>query len=146
MFCQKFVDLPSGYDLATFVHLGSGFYLLDILHGHCSRNGLPIPPLTTCTEYRDWLQMQLTKCNIPLESLQINMGINVLVSDIKVSTSFGHVFASACFECKCRSEIRTDEKSYLGHYRGARKWGFDWYYQKLYGNLTNLSEQKPEFS
>jgi hypothetical protein len=138
VFCQRFVDLPNGYDLATFVHLGSGFYLLDILNGNCSRDGLPILPLMTCREHRDWLEMQLAKRNIPLESLRIRLGINVLVSDVQVRASFGRVFASAHFECSCRSEIRTDEKTYLGHRRGAKVWGFDWYYQKLYGDLTNL--------
>ena len=123
--CQRFIDLPSGYDLATFVHLGSGFYLLDILNGNCSRDGLPIPPLMTCTEYRDWLQVQFAKRNIALEPLRISMGVNILVSDVRVRTSFGHVFASAFFECSCRSEIRTDEKTYSGHHRGAKAWGFD---------------------
>lgn len=146
VFCQRFVDLPSGYDLATFVHLGSGFYYLDILNGHCTRDGVFIPPLMTCQEYREWLQTQLAKRNIPLESLRIRMGINVLVSDVKVKTSFGHVFASAFFECNCRSEIRTDEKKYLGHYRGAKAWGFDWYYQKLYGNPMSLPGARLECS
>jgi hypothetical protein len=138
VFCQRFIDLLSGYDLATFVHLGSGFYLSDILTGNCTRNGAPIPPLTTCKEYREWLQVQLSKRHIPLEGLQVSMRINVLISDVKVSTSFGHVFASAFFECNCHSQIRTDEKMYVGHSRGAKAWGFDWYYQKLYGDPLNL--------
>ena len=144
LFCQKFIDLPDGYDLATFVHLGSGFYLLDIINGNCSRNGLSIPPLMTCKEYRDWLQVQLNKRSTPLESLQISMGINVVVSNVRVKTSFGHIFASAFFEHNCRSEIRTDEKTYSGHHRGAQAWGFDWYYQKLYGDPTNLPGVKFE--
>src|ERR1041385_2055297 len=131
VFCQRFVDLPSWYDLATFVHFGSGLYLLDILTGNCSRDSVPIPPLMTCAEYKDWLQTQLDKRNIPLEALQVSMRIEVLVSNVKVKTSFGHVFASAFFECNCQSEIRTDETAYLGHCRGAKAWGFDWYYQRL---------------
>jgi hypothetical protein len=146
VFCQKFVDLPSGYDLATFVHFRSGFYLLDIVSGDCTRDGTPIPPLMTCKEYREWLQDQLTRRKIPLESLRVTMGINVLVSAVKVKTSFGHIFASAFFECNCRSAIRTDEKTYLGHHRGAKAWGFDWYYQRLYGNPMRLVEAQPESS
>jgi hypothetical protein len=113
VFCQKFIDLPSGYDLATFAHLGSGFYHLDILNGNCTRDGISIPSLETCKNYREWLQTQLSKRNIPLESLRVTMGINVLVSDVEIKTSFGHVFASAFFECNCRSELRTNEKSTL---------------------------------
>lgn len=146
MFCQRFVDLPSGYDLATFVHLGSGFYFLDILTGNCSRDSAPIPPLMTCGEYKEWLQTQLGKRNIPLEALRVSMRINLLVSDVKVKTSFGHVFASAFFESNCSCEIRTDEKTYLGHHRGTRAWGFDWYYQKLYGDPMNLAGAQPENS
>lgn len=89
VFCQRFIDLPSGYDLATFVHLGSGFYQLDILNGHCMRDGVSISSLMTCQEYRDWLQMQLAKRNIPLEALQVSMRIEVLISDVKVKTSSG---------------------------------------------------------
>jgi hypothetical protein len=138
VFCQKFIDLPSGYDLATFAHLGSGFYHLDILNGNCTRDGISIPSLETCKNYREWLQTQLNKRNIPLESLRVTMGINVLVSDVEIKTSFGHVFASAFFECNCRSELRTNEKKYVEHRRGAKAWGFDWYYQKLYGDPLNL--------
>jgi hypothetical protein len=141
VFCQRFIDLPSGYDLATFVHLGSGFYFLDILTGNCSRDGIQIPPLMTCKEYREWLQTQLNKRNIPLEVLRVSMRIKVLVSEVKVKTSFGHVFESASFECNCLCEIQTDEKTYVGNCRGAKAWGFDWYYQKLYGNPTALVEK-----
>ena len=45
-------NLPSGYDLATFVHLGSGFYFLDILTGNCSRDSA-IPPLMTVENTRN---------------------------------------------------------------------------------------------
>jgi hypothetical protein len=39
------------------------------------------------------------------------MRIKVLVSEVKVKTSFGHVFESASFECNCLCEIQTDEKT-----------------------------------
>ena len=96
----------------------------------------------TCKDYKEWLQTQLAKRNIPLESLRVNMLINVLISDVRVRTSFGHVFASAFFECNCRCEIQTDEKKYVGQYRGAKAWGFDWYYQKLYGDPMTLVEKR----
>lgn len=142
VFCQRFVDLPSGYDLATFVHLGSGLYDLDIIGGNCTRDGISIPALVTCQEYAEWLHQQLNIRNIPIQGLQASMRINVLVSDVRVRTSFGHVFAQGFFECNCNSEIRTDEKAYVGHRRGAKAWGFDWYYQKLYGDPMNLVEKR----
>jgi len=33
VFCQRFVDLPAGYDLAAFGRHGSGLYQTDILSG-----------------------------------------------------------------------------------------------------------------
>jgi len=31
LFCRKIIDLPSGYDLASFAHQGSGLYAANIL-------------------------------------------------------------------------------------------------------------------
>ena len=36
VFCQRFIDLPSGHDLATFAYLGSGSASLNILSGECA--------------------------------------------------------------------------------------------------------------
>src|SRR5262249_4333595 len=116
------------------------------LNGHCSRDGISIPSLNTCKEYKEWLQKQLNKRKIPLEGLRVCMGINVLISDVRIKTSYGHIFASAFFECNCYSEIRTDEKKYVGHCRGAKAWGFNYYYQKLYGNPMNLAGARLEGS
>jgi hypothetical protein len=33
VFCQRVIDLPEGYDLASFAHYGSGQYRLSILTG-----------------------------------------------------------------------------------------------------------------
>ena len=77
-----------------------------------------------CSEYRKWLEVQLDKYRIPIEALQVTMRIQSLVSDIDVKVSFGHTFSSAFFEFDCYSEIRTDERAYVGHSRGAKTWGF----------------------
>jgi len=31
VFCQRIIDLPEGYDLASFAHYGSGKYSLNVL-------------------------------------------------------------------------------------------------------------------
>ena len=52
VFCQRILQLPEGYDLASFVHYASGTYELNILTGKCSFNGDPIPKLRTCDEFK----------------------------------------------------------------------------------------------
>jgi hypothetical protein len=59
VFCQRIIELPEGYDLASFAHYGSGKYKANILTGECSRDGSPIPTLRTCGVYDDWLRAQL---------------------------------------------------------------------------------------
>jgi hypothetical protein len=121
--CQRFIDLPNGHDLAAFVHLGSGSYTLDILSGNCTRDGLPIPSLRMCNEYREWLLEQQTKHGVPPGILGVSMRITVSISDERTKTSYGHVFPSAHFEFDCHSEIQTDEKIYSGHKHGSKTWG-----------------------
>jgi len=64
--------------------------------------------------------------------------VNVTVSEVNLRSSYGHRFASAHFTFECQSEIRTDEKSYVGQMIGNKEWGFDWYYEKLYGVLPDV--------
>jgi hypothetical protein len=113
IFCQRIVQLPDGYDLAAFVHYGSGTYKLNILSGECSHTGEPIPTLRTCDEFREWLFTQLDKHNVPRVGIDAaTLTINLTVSEIAVKQSFGNMFASAHFSLDCSSEILTDEKSY----------------------------------
>jgi|SRR5215813_4453926 len=121
--CQRFIDLPNGDDLASLAHLGSGTYDLDILNGGCTREGVPIPSLKMCDEYREWLSEQEGKRGIPPGILRVNIRIRVSISDQRVKTSYGHVFPSAHFDFDCRSEIQTDEKTYSGHKQGSKTWG-----------------------
>jgi hypothetical protein len=138
VFCQRFVDLPDGHDLATFAHLGSGTYALDILNGACTRNGVPILQLKTCTQYRDWLEAQLVKHRVPSGLASARMTIHVTVSGIQVRRAYGHVQASATFAIDCSSDLTTDQKRYVGHFADTRVWGFDYFYQKLYGDPSSL--------
>jgi hypothetical protein len=142
VFCQRVIDLPSGYDLASFAHYGSGKYTLSILTGECSHNGVPIPKLRTCDVYEEWLRTQLGKQGISQNEIQeARLEIDVVVQDVKVRSSYGNRFAEAHFSFDCHSEIRTDEKAYLGHMAGNKNWGFNWYYEKLYGELPNVWPQ-----
>lgn len=138
VFCQRMIDLPSGYLLAACAHYGSGTYNANILTGECSFNGKPIPTLQTCEEYREWLNAQLEKHGIAKSGIEeAFLQIVTKVDNVRVRSSFGHQFADAHFAFDCRSEIRTDEKSYKGQMAGERDWGFDWYYIRLYGSLPS---------
>ncbi|SRR6266513_3962637 len=138
LFCQQIIDLPSGYLLAAFAHHGSGTYKANILTGECTFNGKPIPALRTCEDYREWLTKQLEKHGIESSGIkEVLLRVVVKVDDVKVRSSYGHQFAEAHFAFDCRSEIRTDEKSYQGQMACEKDWGFDWYYMRLYGNLPS---------
>jgi hypothetical protein len=142
VFCQRVIDLPEGYDLASFAHYGSGQYRLSILKGECSRNGSPIPRLQTCDVYREWLCAQLAKHGIEMGKIQeAILEIDVNVQEVKLRSSYGHRFAEAHFFFDCRSEIKTDEKTYVGHMAGDKEWGFNGFYEKLYGRLPEVWPQ-----
>jgi len=136
LFCQRIIDLPSGYDLASFAHYGSGTYSANILTGECCLNGRPIPSLKTCDEYKVWMSAQLDKHGILRSGIKdVTLQIDVKVDKVNIRSSYGHQFADAHFSFTCHSEIRTDEKSYSGSFAGEKTWGFDWYYVRLYGSL-----------
>lgn len=125
VFCQRILQLPSGYDLASFARYGSGTYELDILTGECRFNSNSIPKLETCRIFKEWLITQLNKHTIPLAHIETaTLKIEVKVSQIRVKESFGHVFSFAHFSFDCQSEIRTDEKSYVSRMSGEHPWGF----------------------
>jgi hypothetical protein len=97
-FCQHMVDLPSGFDLASFVHYGSGKYQANILSGDCTYNDTPIPSLKHCDVYRDWTLQQLEKHGIQLQGIgEAGLQVTVEIRDISLRHSFGHRFASAHF-------------------------------------------------
>lgn len=142
VFCQRVIDVPEGYDIASFAHYGPGRYRLSILTGECSRNGNPIPKLWACDVYREWLYTQLEKHGIEQDQIQeATLEIDVDVKEVSLRSSFGHRFADAHFYFDCRSEIKTDEKTYAGHMTGDKRWGFDWFYEKLYGTLPQVWPQ-----
>lgn len=137
-FCQRVIDLPDGYDLASFAHYGSGTYAANILTGDCTHNDNAIPRLRLCDVYREWMQAQLEKHGIPWEGVkEADFQVTVEVKDVNLRSSFGRRFASAHFSFECQSEIKTDEKSYFGRMQGMKEWGFDWFYEKLYGPLPD---------
>lgn len=141
--CQRIVDLPEGFDLATFAYYGTGEYRADILNGQCSHNDTIIPPLGACAVYKEWLSCQARKHRVPFEAVQsVTMVIRIEVNSIRTTTSYGHRFASAHFGTECRSEIKTDEKLYVGIAKGGKDWGFDWYYERLYGPLPDVWPQQ----
>jgi hypothetical protein len=139
VFCQRLLDLPDGHDVASFAHYGSGTFHANVLTGECSFNSKSIPNLRLCDTYRDWLREQSEKHRVPYEQIvAAAFEVRVVVKDVNLRSSYGHLFASAHFFFECRSEIKTDEKSYVGQMAGDKKWGFDWYYERLYGALPDV--------
>lgn len=139
VFCQRVIDLPDGYDLAAFARYGSGKYMLNILTGNCSLNGNEIPKLQTCDVYSEWLRTQFEKHGIEPDAIhEAVLEVDVAVKEVSLRSSYGHRFASAHFFFDCHSRLSTDEKTYTGHMAGDKKWGFDWYYEKLYGQLPDV--------
>jgi hypothetical protein len=137
VFCQRFIDLPSGHDLATFAYLGSGSASLNILSGECAFNGTPIRSLHTCDRYKKWLEEQCGKQHIPITAIvSAEMTIAVQVSNSVVRTSFGYTHRSADFAFACQSRIATDERVYEGRAAGEKAWGFDFYWDELYGQTA----------
>jgi hypothetical protein len=145
-FCQRVIDLPDGYDLASFAYYGSGTFNANILSGDCAHNGNPIPQLRLCTVFREWMRGQMDKHGIKSDGIrEAVMQIKVEVTGVNLRRSFGHRFASAHFSFTCNSEIKTDEKSYVGKMQGEKDWGFDWYYEKLYGSLPDTWPPAPSW-
>ena len=144
VFCQRIAQLPEGYDLASFVHYGSGTYELDILTGKCELNGEPVPSLKTCNVFKDWLFSQLDKHGIAhaeIETARLIIGLDISAIDARLVDT--HEFASAYFKFDLKSEIRTDEKTYHAQLSHEQTWGFDWYYNQLYGSTLHLSSTQP---
>jgi hypothetical protein len=138
-FCQKVLDLPEGYDIAAFAHHGPGIYRADILTGDCSCNGNPIPELRLCDEYRRWLKKQTEKHRINLVNLRaVIVEVEVGLDELNTHSPYGRKRASGHFFFKCRSEIKTAEKVYVGQMQGDKVWGLDWYYEDLYGCLPDI--------
>jgi hypothetical protein len=144
VFCQRVLDLPDGHDVASFAHYGSGTYNANILTGECRFDDKPIPALQLCATYRDWLREQSEKHGILYEQIEAaTLEVRVVVKDVDLRSSYGHRFASAHFFFECRSDIKTDEKSYVGQMAGDKKWGVDWYYERLYGALPDVWPTTP---
>jgi len=136
VFCQRFIDVPSGYDLATLVHSGSGTASLNVLTGHCTFNDAPIRSLDACAQNKSWLEERCHKHGISVgDIICATMTVEVRISNVAVKTSFGYTKRSASFAFVCQSQITTDEKRYVGHAAGERVWGFDFYWERLYGPL-----------
>jgi len=135
MMPQKFIDLPSGFDLARMVRLGSGTVSLNIHTGECRHNGELIETMETALQYREWIEREMVRHHVDVAGITgIDMTIEVKVSDVQARTSYGHLFASAVFSFDCCGQVRTEEKVYCGRQSGVKTWGFDYYWEKLYGN------------
>ncbi|MBI1764161.1 MAG: hypothetical protein HYR56_22275 [Acidobacteria bacterium] len=137
-FCQKFLDLPNGYDVARFAKYEKGTVILNIITGACLLNGVSVPTFSTCDDYRLWLQKQLETHHISENAIMAaKLTVQFLVSDIKIEMSFGHIFRSADFEFHCASEIQTDEKAYVSQMSHRQKWAYGYYWDKLHdGNAA----------
>jgi hypothetical protein len=142
VFCQKFIQLPNGYDIASFAHYGSGNYYMNILSGDCFYNETKIPTLETCKEHKDWLTTQLEKRDFTISNIQhAHLEARIEVSNITVGKEYHHYFAGAIFSFDRNSKIETDEIAYVAHQFHQQTWEFGWFYEKLYGSLEDLAKQ-----
>ena len=131
---QRLLDLPSGFDIARFARLTDGRLEVDFLSGECRHNGNLVDPFDLCAEHRAWLDREARRHHIHLEELvRVEMTVDFVVSGAEVKESYGHVFRSALFCFDCRSEIHTSEMVYASHQKGQKEWGYDFYWEKLYG-------------
>jgi hypothetical protein len=135
MLPQRFLDLPSGFDLAVFAKHRRGVATFDVLNGRSEIDGTPVADLRTGAEYRAWLAKELAAHRISSSMLvSVELTVAFVVEDIQAKESYGHVFRSANFTFECTSTLRTDEKSYQRHSKGTQAWGFDPpYWTELYG-------------
>lgn len=148
VFCQKFIQLPSGYDIASFAYYGSGNYYMDILKGDCFYNETKIPTLKTCAEHKEWLITQIENRDFSIDDIRhAHLEAKIAVSNISIRESYGHYFAGAHFSFNCSSRIGTDEKDYVSNQFHQQNWGFDWYYKELYGNsaMNRLYSDRKRF-
>jgi hypothetical protein len=135
MLPQRFLDLPSGFDLAVCAKHRRGVATFNVLNGQSAIDGAPVADLRTGGEYQAWVVKELESHHIAQSALlSAELTVAFVVEDIQVKESFGHVFRSAHFSFECTSTLRTDEKSYACHREGAKPWGFDPpYWTQLYG-------------
>jgi len=135
MLPQRFLDLPSGFDLAVFAKYRQGVATFNVLNGEANIDGVPDSNLRTGSEYQAWLLKELEAHHVsPDALLSASLVVSFLVENIEIKESYGHVFRSAHFTFRCSSAINTDEKTYEGQSEGSKAWGYDPpYWSQLYG-------------
>jgi hypothetical protein len=136
MLPQRFLDLPSGFDLAVFANHQKGYALFNVLTGEASIDGAPNVDLRTANEYRAWLEREMVAHRIAQDAfLKAELGISFVVENVQLKESYGNVFRSAQFSFRCESTFHTDEAEYECRRSDVKTWGFDPpYWTQLYGS------------
>lgn len=136
MLPQRFIDSPSGFDLAVFANHQQGTALFDILTGQASIDGVPNVDLRTASEYQAWLEKEMANHRIAQDALlKAELGVFFVVENVQLKESYGHKFRSAQFSFQCESTLRTDEAEYKCRRSDVKVWGFDPpYWTQLYGS------------
>ena len=138
MLPQRFLDLPDGFDLAALANEKSGVVVFDFLQDIASIDGVPHPEMRTSANYRAWLLKEAEAHGIEVGALlHASMTVAFQVTGFTVKESFGHVSRSATFKFDCVSELRTDEKSYTNRSSRTKAWGYDYYWEKLFGAVES---------
>jgi len=136
MLPQRFLDLPSGFDLAVFANHEKGVALFNILTGEAFIDGVPNVDLRTASEYQAWLGKEMANHRIAKDALlKAEFGVSFVVDNMQLKESYGHQFRSAQFSFHCESILRTDEAEYECRRNDVKVWGFDPpYWTQLYGS------------
>lgn len=136
MFPQRFLDVPSGYDIAVCARYEKGIVRFDFLNGTALLDGKAAPAMRTAQDYREWLESECNRHQIPIASLEeASMRVEFVVSDYNEGQGLLVQLNSAHFYFSCESCVRTDEKSYTSRQDAGKHWGYGWYWEQLYGRI-----------
>lgn len=113
---------------------------MNFLTFECNFNSAPIQTLEGCEILRNWLLKQFEVKNIKDENiLAAKMSAEIFITKLRYRDSYGTKSYSGWYQLVCRSEIKTDEKMYIGHVQGeSRCMVFASAYNKVYSQPPQL--------
>ncbi len=118
MVCHMFVGWRMSPDLETLSDLPSGIIDVDLLRGNAIHDKVGKIDLYVSKEIQAWLFKQLKDEKIEIDHIELAR-LSVEMDTDKIATDKKRV---VCFNWKCSSQIKTDEKTYSGSLVEEHKW------------------------
>lgn len=111
--CQMFLGHQVWDDLPRLEELGGGTLRIEVVSGHCTKDGQHIQPLAIVQKLRDWLEVQLVSNGLDLGDVEEA----VLTVDYTVRENAGHRWdrdrhRTWDFHFRCTSTIRAFAREY----------------------------------